>query len=166
MNYRRLFIQDGFIFLTIVTHNRMPILIENIETLYKIVQNATKYYNFEIIAYIIMPDHIHCIIKPENINDYPKIVKSFKYGFTKNVGLVKPTYHRIWQNRYWEHTIKNKQDLYKHIDYIHYNSIKHYNISPKDWKYSSFKNFVDIGLYENDWCNFGDKYDIIKLNFE
>ena len=166
MNYRRLFIQNGFIFLTIVTHKRIPILIENIETLYKIVQNATKYYNFEIIAYIIMPDHIHCIIKPENINDYPKIVKSFKYGFTKNVGLVKPTYHRIWQNRYWEHTIKNKQDLYKHIDYIHYNSIKHYNISPKDWKYSSFKNFVDIGLYENDWCNFGDKYDIIKLNFE
>ena len=57
-------------------------------------------------------------------------------------------------------------DLNKHIDYIHYNPMKHYNIAPKDWQYSSFNKFVEDGYYEKDWCNFEDKYDINKLDYE
>ena len=48
----------------------------------------------------------------------------------------------IWQRRYWEHTIMSEEDLYRHIDYIHYNSMKHYNIAPRDWSFSSFNRFV------------------------
>ena len=43
------------------------------------------------------------------------------------------------------------------MDYIHYNSMKHYNITPKDWKYSSFEKFVKNGYFDLDWCNFEDK---------
>ena len=52
------------------------------------------------------------------------------------------------------------------LDYIHYNPMKHYQITPKDWKYSSFKAFVKKGFYESDWCNFEDKNNIEDLNFE
>ena len=62
--------------------------------------------------------------------------------------------------------LEDEDDLYKHIDYIHYNSMKHYDIAPKDWKYSSFKKFVHNGFYEIDWCNFEDKYKIKELNIE
>ena len=72
----------------------------------------------------------------------------------------------IWQRRYWEHTIINEEDLCKHIDYIHYNSMKHYNIAPKDWEYSSFKKFVNNGFYEMSWCNFEDIHKINELDFE
>ena len=72
----------------------------------------------------------------------------------------------IWQRRYWEHTITTEEDLYKHIDYIHYNSVKHYGIAPKDWKFSSFNKFVKSGVYEQDWCNFDDKYNIKNLSLE
>ena len=166
MNYKRLYIPNGLIFLTIVTNNRIPILTDNIDIICKVTQNVSKYYNFEIFAYSVMPDHIHCIIKSEPIKNYPKIVKSFKYSFTKNVGLVKPTYKRLWQNRYWEHTIRNENDLYKHLDYIHYNCVKHYDIAPKEWKYSSFKSFVTNGYYEKEWYNVDDKYNICNLNYE
>ena len=44
--------------------------------------------------------------------------------------------------------------------------MKHYNIAPKDWQYSSFNKFVEDGYYEKDWCNFEDKYDINKLDYE
>ena len=62
--------------------------------------------------------------------------------------------------------IRNEEDLLKHIDYIHYNSMKHYNIVPKDWQYSSFKMFVKNKYYDIDWCNFEDKYKINSMDYE
>lgn len=169
MNYRRLFTQNGFVFLTIVTNNRVPILIDNFKFLKQAYYNVCKYYKFTLIAYVVQPDHIHCIVKPDNINEYPKIVKSFKYSFTKliNVGLVNPTYGKIWQNRYWEHTIKNEDDLIKHLDYIHYNPVKHsYADKVKDWKYSSFSEFVKSNLYDENWGNENDIKSIVNMNLE
>ena len=60
----------------------------------------------------------------------------------------------------------SEKDLYRHIDYIHYNSVKHYGIAPKDWQFSSFYKFVKNGVYEQDWCNFEDKYNIKILYLE
>ena len=62
--------------------------------------------------------------------------------------------------------LKTEEDLYQHIDYIHYNSVKHYGIAPKDWMFASFNKFVKSGVYEQDWCNFDDKYNIKNLSLE
>ena len=78
-------------------------------------------------------------------------------------------FQALWikfQRRYWEHTITDEEDLKKHLDYIHYNSINHYNIAPKDWKYSSFQKFVKNGFYNLDWCNFNDINKINELDYE
>ena len=169
MNYRRLFIKNGLVFLTIVTNNRIPILISNIKRLNQAYRNVLFHYKFDLIAYSIQPDHIHCIIKPLNIEDYSKIVKSFKYSFTKNynVGLVNPTYKKLWQNRFWEHTIRDENDLNLHLNYIHYNPVKHgYVKSVKDWKYSSFHKFVKDNLYDINWGSVVDVENIKNLNFE
>ena len=169
MNYRRLFVPGGFVFITIVTYTRIPILIEHVRLLKQSYYNVAKYYDFRLIAYSVQPDHIHCIIKPSCIEDYPKIIKSFKYSVTKmfNVGLVKPTYKNLWQNRYWEHTLKDEDDLNKHLDYIHYNPVKHgYVKAVKDWEYSSFHEFVRENLYEINWGNNTDIKDIIDMNIE
>lgn len=169
MNYKRLFIQNGLVFITIVTNNRAPILVKHVKLLESGYQNVRKHYDFELIAYSVQPDHIHCIIKPSCINDYPKIVKSFKYSITKlfNVGLVNPTYKKLWQNRYWEHIIRNEEDLNKHLDYIHYNPVKHgYANAVKDWQYSSFYKFVQNNLYCADWGNNTDIKNIIDMDFE
>ena len=98
MNYRRVFIKNGLVFLTIVTNDRTPILTDNIKLLNQSYNNVIKYYKFDLIAYSILPEHIHCIIKPTIIEEYSKIVKSFKYSFNKNynVGFVNPTYKRLW----------------------------------------------------------------------
>jgi len=167
MNYRRLFIKNGTIFITIVTYNRIPILIDNIKFLIKSYKSVSKIYKFELLSYSILKDHIHCIIKPNDIKQYPKIIKSFKYSVTKNVGLVNPTYSKIWQNRYWEHTLRDEEDFNKHIDYIHYNPVKHGLVqNVKDWKYSSFHNYVDQNLYDINWGSINDIKDILNLNYE
>ena len=123
-----------------------------------------------------MPDHLHMIIKVDNINDYPKIIYSMKYYFSKYINVekislseskIKKGEKGVWQRRYWEHTIRNEQDFYRHLDYIHYNPIKHNLVkSLKDYKYTTFEKFVKLGLYDEDWCNFEDMNKIADLDFE
>ena len=113
MNYKRLFIQGSYVFLTVVTYNRKPILVENIDLLRMAFKNTKKNYNFEIFATVILPEHFHVLLKPKNILEYPKIISSVKHCFSRNyndVGQVCPTYDRnklIWQRRYIEHTIRD-----------------------------------------------------------
>ena len=110
------------------------------------------------------------IIKPDDIKLYPTIIGCIKSTFTKISKIEHVNNNKresdIWQRRYWEHTIRNEEDLYQHIDYIHYNSMKHYQIAPKDWEFSSFKKFVKNGYYEIDWCNFEDIHKINEYNWE
>lgn len=170
MDYKRLFIPNSLLFITVVTKYRRPILIENIAFLRQAFRDAKILSPFQIVAIVVNQDHFHMIIHPADIKTYPKIIANIKRFFTK----LSPVPYRlnnqgeanIWQRRFWEHTIQNKEDLYKHIDYIHYNPMKHYGIAPKDWAYSSFHQFVKRGYYETDWCNAGDIHAIAKMDLE
>jgi putative transposase len=58
----------------------------------------------------------------------------------------------VWQNRYWEHVLRDEADYERHADYIHYNPVKHGLVaSAGDWPYSSFRRFVTVGLYPKNW---------------
>lgn len=173
MNYKRLFIEGSYVFLTVVTNNRSPILVENIELLRTAFSNTNKNYNFEIFGTVILPDHFHIIIRPEDISKYPKIISSIKYYFSRNlnvVGQVCPTYDRskgIWQRRYHEHTIRDDDDLYKHLDYIHFNPVKHGLVqNVKDWEFSSFNKFVKMNNYDMNWGSQQDIQKIKDLDYE
>ena len=72
MNYKRAFIPHSIIFITMVTQNRIPILLDNINVLIKSIDEVKTYYNFDIIAYVILNDHFHFLIQVEDITKYPK----------------------------------------------------------------------------------------------
>ena len=58
----------------------------------------------------------------------------------------------VWQRRFWEHLIRDEQDFVKHVEYIHYNPVKHGLVkAPKDWEYSSFHRYVREGMYDLEW---------------
>lgn len=177
-NYKRYFNNSvNPVFITFVTYKRRKILIQNID----IFRNSLKYvknkYKFEIIAITVMNNHCHVILFAKNQNEIPKIIRELKYNFSINVSkeftckeltesAVKRGEKGVWQRRYYDHIIRDEEDLYRHIDYIHYNSVKHYGVAPKNWNYSSFKLFVKNNMYDIDWCNFEDKYKIKLLNYE
>ena len=149
-----------------VTEHRNPILIENIHIIKTSFINTIKIYKYKLIAYNIQPNHIHCIIKPKNISDYSKIIKSFKYSFTKEYKNKNRILLKIWQNRFYEHTIRDEKDMNVHLDYIHYNSMKHNKVAPQNWEYSSFEKYVKRGMYDINWCNYSDINNIKALDFE
>ncbi len=152
-----------------VTYQRKPILIDNIEILRTAFEMAKTVYDFEIYASVVLPEHLHLVLNPQNIKEYPKIIRAIKYNFSKMIkdgGIAIPPYAKfstnIWQRGYWEHTIRDEEDLYKHLDYIHYNPIKHgLAESAKDWAFSSFNKFVKMNYYEENWyCK--DNFDKIS----
>lgn len=136
-------------YLTIVTHQRKAILVENTELLRESFRESRRYYKYKIDAIVVLPDHIHMIITPEKSTEYPKIVHAIKYNFSKRFSLEEgieqssSRYRRkikpVWQKRYYEHTIRDEKDWLKTLTYMQHNPIKHGLVEDiKDWKYSSF----------------------------
>ena len=58
----------------------------------------------------------------------------------------------IWQRRYWEHLIRDESDLARHVDYIHYNPVKHGWVTrPVDWPHSTLHGYIERGMATTDW---------------
>ena len=180
-NYRRIRIEGGTYFFTVVTHNRTPLFNSKearnwLRSAFALTQNR---HPFTIDAICLLPDHIHTVwTLPENDADYSIRWKQIKTSFTKKylkeIGsekFVNESQSRnkhgeaaIWQRRFWEHTIQDKQDYYNHLDYIHYNPVKHgLAQSPKEWLFSSFSQYVDNGTYDPDWGNSDDSFLKLKI---
>jgi len=180
-NYKRLFLDGHYVFITCVTFKRNPILIDNIEHLRDALKYAKEKYNFEIVAMVVLNNHFHLIINPENIDDYPKSIIELKQYFSKNIekkylkkiekyitpSMIKRKETGVWQRRYYEHTIRDEKDLNIHLDYIHYNPVKHgLTQNVKDWEFSSFHKYVKRGNYDTNWGSNEDIKVISKYDLE
>lgn len=174
VNYRRNMIAGGTYFFTATLLNRRSsLLLEHISFLKNSVQEVKSRYPFQLKAYVILPDHCHMIwTLPNGDSDYSTRIKQIKASFSKQIACsgvtINKTRHneyRLWQRRFWEHTIRDDNDLEQHINYIHYNPIKHgYVEHLKDWPYSSFHHFVQTGRLPEDW-SVSTKPESSKLNF-
>lgn len=145
-NYKRVFLEGHSYYITIVTHRRNPILIDNIERLRESFRESKRFFNYTIDAIVVLPDHIHMIITPENVMEYPRIVKAIKYNFSKYFNMEEEqSYSRykrkikpVWQKRYYEHTIRDEEDYLRCIEYIRNNPLKHEYIDNEGkWIYTS-----------------------------
>jgi len=81
-----------------------------------------------------------------------RYLAEFGLGETRNLSRQKRREAAIWQRRFWEHNILDDDDLAQHIDYIHFNPVKHCLVTePGDWQWSSFHRFVEDGYYGPEW---------------
>ena len=149
-NIRRYYKKGQIYFITCVTYNRKRILIPDIDLFWESIQSTKSKLSFEIIAWVIIPDHFHMIIDPKEAN-LSDIIKRIKLSFSKKHKFEhKSVAGRIWQNRFWDHIIRDQEDLNKHIDYIHYNPVKHSLVkSPFKYDFSSLNEYKDF--YNEDW---------------
>jgi putative transposase len=170
MRYRRIYIRGGTYFFTLVTYKRNPILStqNSIDLFTDAIRYTAKRMPFTIVAYVILPDHMHFIwTMPEDSCDYSTRWRLIKSHFTrawcqdgsvsKSASRQKKGEQDVWQRRFWEHMIRDENDLSRHVEYIHYNPVKHALVnSPDEWSYSSFKDYVKDGLYPTNWCDFSN----------
>ena len=172
--YRRSYVSGGTFFLTLVTYRRIPLFSDsqNVSRLRFALAKTRTERPFEITAAVVLPDHLHFLwTLPPNDSDYSLRISRLKVLFTralrgkrslpKNVSLSRRKHREsdVWQRRFWEHTIRDEVDWQRHLDYIHYNPVKHGLVScPHLWEYSSFHRWIEKGKYEKNWaCCCGDR---------
>jgi putative transposase len=126
--------------------------------------DVIKRFPFTIDAICLLPDHLHCIwTLPGGDANYSVRWKEIKRLFSKKCINIVGTYElrsasrekrkevMVWQRRFWEHALRDEEDLQRHLDYIHYNPVKHGLVQRvKDWQWSSFHRYVRMGCYEAD----------------
>jgi putative transposase len=155
--YRRFYQPGGSYFFTVVTYNRMPILTvsENLSRLQQSFEHVMNHHDFTIEAMVVLPDHLHCIWQlPPGDSDFStrwRLIKRF-FSIKKDKQVTERGEKNIWQRRFWEHFLRDEEDWRRHMDYIHYNPVKHgYVQNPADWPHSSFHKALHEGLYPVGW---------------
>jgi putative transposase len=161
--YRRNFVPGGTFFFTVTLRDRSSrLLVERIHELRLAYDHIRRARPFATDAIVILPDHLHCIwTLPEEDADYPGRWRAIKSRFTmlcRRAGVSMASSERgafdLWQRRYWEHTIRDDRDFDLHVNYIHFNPVKHgYVENVRDWPHSSFHRFVRNGVLPMDWAS-------------
>ena len=155
--YRRAYLPGGIYFFTVVTFNRIPIFTDEnrVEALRQALRKVMATRPFEIDAMVILPEHRHCIWRmPEGDADYSSRWREIKKAASREISTTTNARKErmVWQRRFWEHAIRDEEDWRRHVDYIHYNPVKHGLASrPGEWAWSSFGNAVRKGWYEESW---------------
>jgi putative transposase len=166
--YRRAKIEGSVFFFTVVLAERPGhLLFEEIERFRQSYRAVQQRRPFETIAICILPDHLHALwALPESDADFSTRWNLIKGGFSRGLDAQPRSASKIvkrekgiWQRRYWEHAIRDDAGLDRHVDYIHFNPVKHGHVTRvADWPHSSFHRYVERGLLAADWG--GDMKDI------
>jgi len=165
MQYRRASIPGGTFFFTVVAAGRRPLFAsaETVEVLRAAFRSVQSSHPFRIDGMVVMPDHLHCILTlPPHDPDFSTRWRLIKTWFTKHCppallpalgsGHAARGEQAVWQHRYWEHVIHDEMDYARHLDYIHYNPVKHGLVAAAlDWPYSSLRRHIEMGNYPADW---------------
>jgi putative transposase len=163
-NYIRNWVPGGTYFFTVNLLERKgnDLLVREVDLLRESVRTVKTAHPFEIIAWVVLPEHMHCVWKlTEGDSDFALRWRGIRSLFSR--GLTKTDFRSdvriqrgergIWQRRYIEHTIRDDRDLSNHIDYIHFNPVKHHHSNrPRDWPHSSFHRYVREGILNIDWA--------------
>lgn len=161
--YVRAFVPGGTFFFTVnLLERQRTLLTDHIEWLGSSIRQVRAERPFQIHAIVVLPDHLHCILQlPEGDADFSTRWRRIKSVFSRGIApgerlsrrRIEKAERGIWQRRFWEHSLRSERDFENHVDYIHYNPVKHGHVSNViDWPYSSFHRYVRAGIYPGDWA--------------
>ena len=161
VRYRRNFVAGGTYFFTVTLVDRgSTALVDHIDALRAAVRQTRGAYPFAIEAIVVLPDHLHIVMTlPTDDADFSNRWSLIKRRFTTAIveaGVGVPRHrngeYALWQRRFWEHTIRDEKDFERHVDYIHFNPVKHGLVTRvRDWPYSSFHQYVRRRIFPEDW---------------
>lgn len=165
--YRRAKALGTTYFFTVVTYERQALLTdENVRNALRSgIQWAREKFPFTNDAWVLLPDHLHCIwtlpVDDANFSARWAIIKRHVsqrcHGASRHREQLTASRRKrnelaFWQRRFWEHQIRNEADFKRHVDYIHWNPVKHGHVAKvADWPYSTFHRYVADGVYPEDW---------------
>ncbi|MCQ8130723.1 REP-associated tyrosine transposase [Methylomonas rivi] len=167
-NYRRLYIPGGTYFFTVVAYRRQTVFADEqrVNLLRQAFREVQSKRPFDLLAAVVLPDHLHCIWRlPLDDADFSSRWQMVKTAFSRRIpaNVKMDGAKTVWQPRFYEHCLRDENDFHRHLDYLHYNPVKHgLASSAADWPHSSFKRFVNMGWYASNWSAIGADPDDIE----
>ena len=177
-NYIRPQLTGCTVFFTVNSYQRRPILIDPDFrfTLRKAIQKTRINHPFDINAWVLLPDNLHCTwtLPPgdKEISARWSMIKRFvtqgieaQPQTQKNIcgSRKKRGESTIWQRRFWEHHILSDTDYMTHVNYCYWNPVKHGLVqSVKEWEYSTFHRDVKRNIFPVDWYSNDESDDVGK----
>jgi putative transposase len=169
VKYRRYQVPGGTYFFTVALQDRKSkYLTQHIRELGAAIRHVRILHPFKTIAMVALPDHLHAMWQlPDDDMNFSIRWRSIKTTFTtniKNLGIEIPknkfNENCLWQKRFWEHAIRDEKDYENHVNYIHYNPVKHQLVkNVYNWPYSTFHRYVRAGIIPSNWsCEGNDIY--------
>jgi putative transposase len=156
MNYRRYYVPNAVVFITQVVADRRPVFTDeaNVELLRAVLHRVKELHPFTMLGYVFLPQHLHIMLRPIGKSNFSQVMHSLKLNFTKaykrSAGITSSL--RFWQRRFYDHIIRDETDFARHLDYVHYNPVKHgLVLKPEDWPHSSFLAWKARGAYPDGW---------------
>lgn len=168
--FRRYYVPNAIYFIVAVTKDRRELFDQaaNADILFETMRYVRTIKAFELFAYSFIPDHINLLLKPIGKANISQIMFSIKRSFTFNYKRAHGIKDRLslWQDRFWDHIIRDEDDLKRHFDYIHYNPVKHGLVTcPEDYAFSSYRHWLEKGYYEVGWGHV-EPEDLKGMEFE
>jgi len=171
-NFRRYYVPNAIVFITAVTANRIPYFQreDDIVLFWQTLREAQRHHPFRLLAYVLLPDHFHWLMRVEREDgNFSDAMHSIKRNCTLNYkrahSITRP--FSLWQSRFWDHVIRNEEDLERHFDYVHWNPVKHgYVGRPGEWRDSTFAHWLERGYYEADWAAQDEPAYIAQMDYE
>ena len=152
----RLKSDNPYRFLTTNTHLRRPILIDNAHLIHIAARRLREQANFDTIAWCILPTHLHAVVRLGSLTS-SELMQRFKLSFSIRYRRTNRVAGYVWQKRFWDQVIRNEAELHAYIDYIHRNPVKHgLATKPEDWRQSSFRAYLQRGMYTPGWGRVDD----------
>src|SRR3990167_803359 len=155
----RLYVDNSIYFITFVTYERRPLLHKKqIPDFLKLEFTFYKEkYLKDLIAFAILPDHIHLLVEIEKAENISRFLMAFKRFISIKIrDFLRLDPGPVWQRGTMDHVIRDEDDYNGHLNYIFWNSQKHLNMAPKHYPHHNFKDFVKNGYYSLDWGNYGN----------
>ncbi len=161
-DYRRNRVPGGSYFFTVnLLDRRSDLLVNHIDLVRACVDRVRHLMPFHIDAWVVLPDHMHAVwTLPQGDANFSRRWQAIKMAFVKGIEPAELLSisrrvrgeRGVWQRRFWEHTIRDERDYAAHIDYVHFNPVKHgLAASAAAWPYSTFHRAVARGQYPSSW---------------
>ncbi len=156
MPIHRYYADGAPVFITQVTAHRQPLFADHValELLRATLRTVKKLHPFTMLAYVFLPNHMHLLVHTEPPVEAMDLMHSLKPAFTKAYRKTHATEDAlaVWQARFWDHVIRDQEDMNRHVDYIHYNPVRHGSVDdPVLWTESSFREWQKRGFYPEGW---------------
>ncbi len=152
--YRRHFQTGDTVFLTLVTAQRRRWLAPDRAKaqLLNALRETKRQRPFRHLAHVLLDDHLHWLLQTVSGESVSSLVARFKLTVFHHRKTLGWDCQSLWQPRYYDHIIRDDQDLHRHLDYIHYNPVRHgYAAIARQWRWSSFHAWVARGHYTPCW---------------